>query len=457
MSKFQNYLKTFDITSTLTEEDIDKTLALLQIYGPAVRRTASRIGEMEEECYEGRRQSISDFINLAIDYDRDTDRKRIADRLAEMGHSMQLLSVMEDALVLVKDTPPNGGTYFNILQARYFDVYCTSNEEAYLNLGISSSTYYRHIKPAIRAYCRVSTMSEMQAESFEIQQQYYSECIAKHPNWVLVRIYADEGISATSVKNRKEFNQMIEDCQAGKIDMIITKSVSRFARNVVDCIKYARMLRSLSPPVSIYFETENINTLSQNGELLLTVLAAFAQDESVNKSISVAWGIRQRFAKGIPKLVKPYGYQLEDNKLIVDEEEAGVVIRIFAFYLGGKTPYEIAKILTSEGIPSPTGKSHWTVSSVTYILGNDRYCGDIIMQKSICVDLFAHKRVRNLGQAERFRVRGVHTPLVSKEDWREVKNRVSMPDREAVILEDITGEGVLAELHPIQFKEDIDI
>lgn len=242
----------------------------------------------------------------------------------------------------------------------------------------------------VAPYCRVSTMSEMQAESFEIQQQYYSECIAKHPNWVLVRIYADEGISATSVKNRKEFNQMIEDCQAGKIDMIITKSVSRFARNVVDCIKYARMLRSLSPPVSIYFETENINTLSQNGELLLTVLAAFAQDESVNKSISVAWGIRQRFAKGIPKLVKPYGYQLEDNKLIVDEDEAGVVIRIFAFYLGGKTPYEIAKILTSEGIPSPAGKSHWTVSSVTYILGNDRYCGDIIMQKSICVDLFAH-------------------------------------------------------------------
>ena len=128
----------------------------------------------------------------------------------------------------------------------------------------------------VAPYCRVSTMSEMQAESFEIQQQYYSECIAKHPNWVLVRIYADEGISATSVKNRKDFNQMIEDCQAGKIDMIITKSVSRFARNVVDCIKYARMLRSLSPPVSIYFETENINTLSQNGELLLTVLAAMS-------------------------------------------------------------------------------------------------------------------------------------------------------------------------------------
>lgn len=144
MSKFQNYLKTFDITSTLTEEDIDKTLALLQIYGPAVRRTASRIGEMEEECYEGRRQSISDFINLAIDYDRDTDRKRIADRLAEMGHSMQLLSVMEDALVLVKDTPPNGGTYPNILFAIDGEVYdFNGNSCIVIGGAYSVDKYYR--------------------------------------------------------------------------------------------------------------------------------------------------------------------------------------------------------------------------------------------------------------------------------------------------------------------------
>lgn len=310
----------------------------------------------------------------------------------------------------------------------------------------------------VAPYCRVSTMSEMQAESFEIQQQYYSEYISKHPNWTLVRIYADEGISATSVKNRKDFNRMIDDCKAGKIDLVITKSVSRFARNVVDCIKYARDLRALSPPVGIYFETENINTLSQNGELLLTVLAAFAQDESVNKSISVAWGIRQRFAKGIPKVVEPYGYKKVDGKLIVDEEEAVVVIRIFAYFLNGKSPYEIAKILTIEGIPTPTRKSsHWTVSSVTYILGNDRYCGDIIMQKSLCVDLFAHKRIRNLGQLERFRIRDVHPPLISKEDWRTAKNRISMPDREAVVLDDMTGEGALSTLHPILFKEDIDV
>ena len=152
MSKFENYLKRFDIAANVTDEELEKTQALLQLYGPMLRRASRRLEEFAEECYESRRQSISDFINLAIDYDRDTDRKRISDRLAEMGHSMELLSVMEEALVLVKDTPPNGGTYYSILQARYSDVYCTSNEDAFLNLGMSSSTYYRHIKPAIRAF-----------------------------------------------------------------------------------------------------------------------------------------------------------------------------------------------------------------------------------------------------------------------------------------------------------------
>lgn len=320
--------------------------------------------------------------------------------------------------------------------------------------GITEDTHIR-----VAAYCRVSTMSEMQAESFEIQQQYYSEYIAKHPNWELVEIYADEGISATSVKRRKHFNRMIEDCAAGKIDMIVTKSVSRFARNVVDCIKYARMLRTLPSPVAIFFETENINTLSQSGELLLTVLAAFAQDESVNKSMSVSWGIRQRFAKGIPKLVKPYGYipDKEFGRLELKPPEDAIVKRIYYMYLHGKTPYEIAKRLTEEDIRSPTGRKHWTASAVSYILGNDRYCGDIIMQKSVGVDIFTHKRVRNMGQVQRYRIRNVHPSLVSREDWRIAKNRITMPEREAVILEDENGTGILSEFHPIQIKEDIDI
>lgn len=309
----------------------------------------------------------------------------------------------------------------------------------------------------VAPYCRVSTMSEMQAESYELQKQYYTEYVGKHPNWVQVDLYADEGISATSVKNRKEFNRMIADCKAGKIDLIITKSVSRFARNVVDCINFARMLKSLPSPVGVYFETENINTLTQNGELLLTVLAAFAQDESVTKSISVAWGIRQRFAKGIPRLVKSYGFRLGEGKLVRNPPEDEVLTFMYDLYQHGKTTNEIATILTEREIPTPSGRGRWTASTVAYILGNERNCGDIIMQKSICVDLFAHKRVRNLGQVERYRIKDAHEGVIPRKDWATVKNRISFPDREAVVLEDVSGTGVLTNFHPIQFKEDIDV
>ena len=152
MTKFQNLISQLDITSTITDEDIEKTITLLNLYGPTLRRAGRNIEDMEEECFESRRHSVSDFINLAIDFDHDADRKRIADRLSEMGHSMQLLNIMEDALILLKTTPTHGGMYFDIIRARYFDAYCQTNEDAYLSLGISSSTYYRHIKNAIRAY-----------------------------------------------------------------------------------------------------------------------------------------------------------------------------------------------------------------------------------------------------------------------------------------------------------------
>ena len=309
----------------------------------------------------------------------------------------------------------------------------------------------------VAPYCRVSTLSEMQAESYELQKQYYNEYIQKHPNWELVDIYADEGISATSVKNRKEFIRLMNDCKNGKIDLIITKSVSRFARNVVDCLEYARMLKCLTPPVGVYFETENINTLTQNGELLLTVLAAFAQDESMTKSISVAWGIRQRFAKGIPKLVALYGYRLAGDHLERVEEEAKIVERIFKLYLHGWSTSEIAKALTADRIPSPSGKERWAAASVSYIIGNERYTGDIIMQKSICVDLFAHKRVRNYGHVQRSRIRDVHAPVIDKRSWAEAKNRLTIPEREVEVLDGPAGPGALANFNVIHFKEDIDI
>ena len=152
MDKFTLFLQKLDILQNVTDEEVQKTETLLRVYGPMLRAAAQSLGELDEMCYEGRRQSITDFINLAIDYDHDTDRKRIAERLTDMGHSMQLLSIMEEALVLVKGSRPHGVMYYKILHARYFDAYCSSNEDAYLSLGISSSTYYRHIKQAIRVF-----------------------------------------------------------------------------------------------------------------------------------------------------------------------------------------------------------------------------------------------------------------------------------------------------------------
>lgn len=309
----------------------------------------------------------------------------------------------------------------------------------------------------VAAYCRVSTLSEMQAESFEIQLQYYTELIARHPNWELVKVYADEGISATSVKNRKSFNKMLEDCREGKIDLIITKSVSRFARNVVDCIDTARELKKLVPPVGVLFETENINTIDQNGELLLTVLAAFAQDESVNKSISVAWGFRQRFAKGIVKMRKVYGYTVVGNRLEVVEKEFRIVQEIYRLYLHGKSTGEIAKILTEQRVPTPTGRAKWTASTVGYIIGNDKNAGDVIMQKTYCVDLFSHKRVRNYGKVQRYRKSNTHTPAISRDLWRKAKNRLMLSHREVEIVEEPAGDGWRKDFHRIRFKDDIDV
>lgn len=152
MDKFASYLKKLDITQNVTEEEVEKTEMLLHVYAPTLRGAAHRLDELGEECYEGRRQTISDFINLAIDYDRDSDRKRITERLSDMGHSMELLSILESALLLMKEDPRHGDLYYKILSTRYFDAYCRSNEDAFLALGMSSSSYYRHIKRAVRMY-----------------------------------------------------------------------------------------------------------------------------------------------------------------------------------------------------------------------------------------------------------------------------------------------------------------
>ncbi len=282
----------------------------------------------------------------------------------------------------------------------------------------------------VAPYCRVSTSSEDQRASYETQIQAYKELVAKHDDWVLVDIYADEGISGTSLRNRKNFLRMIEDCKAGKIDMIITKNISRFARNVVDCVLTARSLKSLTPPVAVFFEDVGINTLTQTGELLLVVLAAIAQGESEAKSASVKWGFQKRFEAGLPKISPLYGFCKSGRHLTINRTEAEIVKFIYQMFIDGNSIPEICGILNSQNIPSPKEKD-WRYSTVRNILTNEKYCGDVIMQKSICIDLFSHKSIRNDGRAAMYRLKGHHEAIISKQDWLMVQEQLASASPES--------------------------
>ena len=221
-------------------------------------------------------------------------------------------------------------------------------------------------KEKVGAYCRVSTPQESQAESFEIQQAQDREYVAGHHNWELVDIYADEGISATSMKRREDFLRLIEDCKAGKVTLIVTKAVSRFARNVVDCVSICRMLKNLDPPVGVFFETEGIHTLSDNSEMVLSMLAAVAQGESDVKSTSIKWAIRNRFAKNIPRMVDLYGFDREGEEL-TPNQDAEVVKKMYQIIADGGGIGDVLNYLEEKRIPSPTGNPHWNYSAVKYI------------------------------------------------------------------------------------------
>ena len=277
-------------------------------------------------------------------------------------------------------------------------------------------------KKRVAAYCRVSTDSEEQLMSYVTQKQAYEDLINGRQDWELVGIYADEGISGTSMKHRDEFNRLVNDAKAGKIDMVITKSISRFARNVVDCVTIVRMLKDLSPPVAVFFEDMNINTLSMSGELLLVILAAVAQGESEMKSVSVKWGFRKRFEKGIPKIAPLYGYYKEGRTLTINEDEAAVVQFIYQMYLDGNSIGHICYVLNNHmRVPSPKGRK-WTYSTTRGILQNEKYCGDVITQKTICVDMFEHKTVKNKGQLDQFKIPDHHDAIIEKEAWELVQN-----------------------------------
>jgi len=272
------------------------------------------------------------------------------------------------------------------------------------------------------AYCRVSTEQEEQESSFTSQVNFYTQYITSRTDWTLVDIYADEGISGTTTKKRKEFLRMIDDCMAGKIDMIITKSVSRFARNTEDCLHYVRKLKDKG--ISVFFETENIDTLGSTGELLLTILSGLAQDSSRNQSDVTKWGIIRQFESGrvLVNTTRFLGYdKSKDKELIINDAQATIVRRIFMQYLEGKSYNSIGMELTKDGIKTVTGNTKWWDSTISGILENEKYYGDALLQKTITVDFLKHKRADNKGQAEQYMIEGNHPAIISKEIFDKVQ------------------------------------
>lgn len=272
------------------------------------------------------------------------------------------------------------------------------------------------------AYCRVSTDSDDQLSSFELQQAHYRTIAQSHPNWNFLHIYADEGISGTSLKKRDQFNEMIAACEAGEYDLIVTKSVSRFARNLVDCVSLVRRLKNLNPPVGVLFETDNLYTLSENSELMLSFLATFAQEESVKKSESMVWSLTQRFKHR--RLLTPalLGYDRnEKGRLIINESEAPIVRFIFNAFLSGMSTKEIATLLTDIACPTKSGGVKWNEGSINYILKNERYCGNVLTWKTFTSDIFEHKKRKNNHDREQYLYYETQEPIVTAEQFEAVQ------------------------------------
>lgn len=274
----------------------------------------------------------------------------------------------------------------------------------------------------VAAYARVSTDQEEQLGSFQSQIKYYTDKINENKEWVFAGIYSDEAITGTSSGKREGFQKMIQDCMDGKIDMILTKSISRFARNTVDTLSYVRMLKDKNIPV--IFEKENINTMSMNGELLLTILSSIAQQDVETISSNVKMGLKMKMKRG--ELIGyngclGYDYHPEDKSITVNEEEAETVRIIYDLYLQGYGTFTIAKRLKALGRKNHKGEVKWTDGGVLGIVKNEKYKGDLILGKTFTVDPITKRRIANFGEEEKYVVKDHHEPIISAEDWEKAQ------------------------------------
>ena len=284
----------------------------------------------------------------------------------------------------------------------------------------AQQTVQRQLRVA--AYCRVSTDDEEQLTSYEAQQTYYTDKIMGNKDWTMAGIFADEGITGTSARKRPEFLKMIRQCKRKKIDIILTKSISRFARNTVDCLNYIRALRELG--IAVIFEKENINTMESDSEILITMLGAFAQAESESISANVRWGKRQamREGKAIIQYKRLYAYEKgEDGMPQIIPEQADVVRSIYDRYLTGASLRMLKDWLESEQIPNVAGGAEWTISSIRSILTNEKYCGDVLLQKTYISDCISRKVIRNTGQLPMYLVENHHDGIVDRKTFDAVQ------------------------------------
>ena len=281
-------------------------------------------------------------------------------------------------------------------------------------------------KRKVAAYARVSTDSDEQFTSYAAQIDYYTQFIKARDDWEFISVYTDEGITGTSTKHREGFKRMVADALAGKIDLIVTKSVSRFARNTVDSLTTIRQLKEHG--VECYFEKENIWTFDGKGELLITIMSSLAQEESRSISENVTWGQRKRMADG--KVSVPFGHFLgykrgPNGELVIDEEQAKIVRNIYEWFLEGLTPHAIAKKLTDMGVPTPRHGTKWWQGTIRSILTNEKYKGDALMQKYYTEDFLTKKQAVNKGLLPQYYVEGNHEAIIPPETFELVQQEIA--------------------------------
>ena len=281
-------------------------------------------------------------------------------------------------------------------------------------ITIPASEKTESVKLRIAAYARVSTASDDQMNSFAAQNTYYTSLITGNENWRMVDIYADAGFSGVTASKRREFQRLLSDCRKGLVDRILVKSISRFARNTRDCLEIVRELKSIG--VSVFFEEQRIDTANLSGEFLTSLFAAIAQKESESISANLRWGVKARMQNGcyLPPC-QPFGYKLDDKKIVINEAQAIYVREIFAMYLNGKNMKEIADYLNHEKINHPELNREWTYCKVSAILQNEKYIGDSLWQKTYMTDTFPAVHKVNHGEKDQYQVEGTHPAIISKE------------------------------------------